>query len=551
MSTVSALSRARASLARRSWGEAYAELARADAAAPLDIDGLEMLALASYLTGRDEEATRAWTRAHHHAMELHEPRRAARQAIRIASGLMFRGETAPARGWFARAGRVLQGHETCAEQAWLHTWDAFTRMWSGDPKGAQPVFTAAAADSGPFDDPDLVTMSRLGEGMCVLLQGAVSRGLVLLDEVMVAVTSGEVSPIYAGMAYCTVIAGCIEVFDLQRARQWTTALARWCDAQPDLVPYRGNCLVHRCELLQLEGAWADAVAAAHRACELLSGPIRWDSLGSAYYQLAELHRLRGEYAAAEKTYRRAGAAGRRPEPGLALLRLAQGRIDAAAAVLHRALAETEEPPARSRLLAAYVDVMIAAGDLAAARAGAEELDRTAEVLDVAYLRAVADSAAGAVLIAEGDARSALRRLRVASATWRRFDAPYEAARAQVLIGLACRALGDPETSAMELDAARNVFAQLGAEPDVERLDGLVGRAVAPIPGGLTARELQVLTLVASGRTNRGIGRELGLSEKTVARHVHNLLTKLDVPSRAAATAYAYEHDLIEHPDTQN
>ena len=544
MTTVGVLDQARASFAQRSWGTAYQQFATADAATSLDLDDLERFALAAYLSGLDEESALAWTRAHHEAIRRDEPQRAARHAVLIGSGLMFRGETAPAMGWFARGGRVLEGCDDCAEHAWLLTWNAYAQMWGGDPAGAQPAFAESITAGQRFNDPDLLTMSRLGQGMCLVMQGHGPAGVVLLDEVMVGVTSGELSPMYAGIAYCTVIAGCSELFDLRRAREWTAALTRWCDSQPDLVPYRGNCLVHRCELMALEGAWTDAMEVARQACDYLSGPVTWDTLGSAHYQLGELQRLRGEFVEAEESYRRASEAGRRPEPGLALLRLAQGRVDVATGVLRRALDETPEPPARSRILPAYIETMIASGDVGLARAGADELGQVAELLDAPYLRALAASAEGAVLLAEGDARSALRTLRVAGSAWRVLDAPYETARVQVLAGLACRALGDPETAALELDGARKVFGQLGAKPDLERLDLLESGPRGPAHGGLTARELEVLRLLASGRTNRAIARELGLSEKTVARHVSNIFTKVGAASRAGATAYAYENRLV-------
>jgi len=284
-------------------------------------------------------------------------------------------------GWFARGGRVLEGCGPCPERAWLRIWHAFARMWGGDPEGAQPAFADSVAVGQRCHEIDLLTMSLLGQGMCLILRGHGPAGIALLDELMVAVTAGEVSPMYAGIAYCTVIAGCADLFDLRRAREWTAALTRWCDAQPDLVPYRGNCLVHRCELLQLEGAWSAALEIARQACRQLSGPVSWDTLGSAYYQLGELQRLRGEFTAAEQSYRKASEAGRQPEPGLALLRLAQGRIEVAAGVMRRAVAETREPPARSRVLPAYVEIMLASGDVAAARAGAEELGQITELLD--------------------------------------------------------------------------------------------------------------------------------------------------------------------------
>jgi DNA-binding CsgD family transcriptional regulator len=544
MRNVGVLAQARRSFAQRSWGDAYAQFATADAATPLGLDDLEKLALAAYLTGHDEESTLVWTRAHREAMRRDDPQRAARNAFLIGSGLMFRGETAPGQGWFARGERVLEGWGECPEQAWPRTWNAFVQMWGGDAEGAQPIFAESAMVGQRFNDADLLTMSRLGRGMCLVMQGQGPAGVAMLDEVMVGVTSGEVSPMYAGIAYCTVIAGCSDLFDLRRAREWTTALTRWCDSQPNLVPYRGNCLVHRCELMRLEGAWTDAMETARQACDHLSSPVKWDTLGSAYYQLGELHRLRGEFAEAEESYRKASESGHQPEPGIALLRLTQGRTDVAVAVLRRALDETQELPARARLLPAYVEIMIASGDVPSARDGANELGQIAEFLDAAYLRAVAASAMGAVLLAKGDARSALPKLRLAGSAWRGLDAPYEAARVRVLISLACSALGDPETSSMELDCARSVFEQLGARPDIERLDVLLRRPYGQTPGGLTPREVEVLRLVASGKTNRAIARELGLSEKTVARHVHNSLTKIGVPSRAAATAYTYEHGLI-------
>ena len=544
MRNVGVLAQARASFAHRSWRDAYAQFATADAATPLGLDDLEKHALAAYLIGHDEESTLVWTRAHREAIRRKDPQRAARNAFLIGSGLMFRGETAPGLGWFARGGRVLESCGECPEQAWPRTWNAFTQMWGGDAEGAQPIFAESAIIGQRFNDSDLLTMSRLGDGMCLIMRGHGPAGIAVLDEVMVAVTSGEVSPMYAGIGYCTVIAGCSDLFDLRRARDWTAALTRWCDSQPDLVPYRGNCLVHRCELLQLEGAWTDAMQVARQACDHLSGPVKWDTLGSAYYQLGELHRLRGQFAEAEESYRKASESGHQPEPGIALLRLAQGRTDVAVAVLRRALDETQEPPARARLLPAYVEIMLASGNVAAARAGASELGEIAELLDAAYMRALAASAMGAVLLAEGDARSALPKLRLAGSMWRGLDAPYEAARVRVLIGLACGSLGDPETSAMELDGARNVFERLGARSQIERLEVLLSRPYGKAPGGLTAREVQVLRLVASGKTNRAIARELGISDKTVARHVHNSLTKIGAPSRAAATAYTYEQGLI-------
>ena len=534
----------RAAFAAQSWGEAYRKLADADHETALDLDDLEQLALAAFLSGHDGAATDAWTRTHHEASRRGDPQRAARAGISILSGLIFRGDVPPGMGWLTRVARVLSDCDRCAEHAWIDIWGAFPQMFGGDPTGAEPTFAKAVEEGEGFGNVDLVTMARVGVGMCRVTRGLSTEGVALLDEAMVAVTAGEVSPMYSGIVYCSVITACSQIFDVRRASQWTMELTRWCDSQPDLVPFRGNCLVHRCEIMKLHGAWSEAFKAAEEACDELSGPVTWDTLGSAYYQLGELQRLRGEYAKADESYGKASEAGRPPEPGIALLRLAQGRPDVAAAVIRRVMDETEDPPSRSRMLPAYVEIMVATGDVASARAGAGELAEIAASLAAPYLSAVSACAAGTVLLAAGDPRSALPKLRAAAAAWRDLDAPYETARVRVMIASACRALGDAETAAREVAGARATFDQLGAAPDVERLEALEQPVDRSVPGGLSPREVEVLRLVATGLTNREIATALVLSERTVERHVSNIFAKIAVTSRAAATAYAYQRHLV-------
>jgi DNA-binding CsgD family transcriptional regulator len=525
----------------RTWGDAFDQLSAAHRAGQVDVEDLERLAVAAYMVGRDDACGDAWIEAHHAWARRGEPERAARCAFWHAIGLFFRGDLAPAMGWVARGGRLLEESDREAvEQAWRLMLTALPRLFEADAD-AYSSFADAGEIAERFADPDATMFAQLGRGHALIVQGRIADGMALLDEVMVSVTADEVAPILAGIAYCQVIALCHAVFDLRRATEWTEALTRWCDSQPDLVPFRGNCLVHRCEIFQLQGAWTDALDSARRACEWLAGPPAWDTLGSAYYQLAEIQRLRGELTEAEESYRQASVAGRDPEPGMSLLRLAQGRTDLALPAIRRALEEdAHDPVARSRLLPACVEVMLEAGAVDAARAAADELAGIAAQLDAAYLSALAADAAGAVLLADGDARAALAKLRTAQRWWRELGVPHKAARVRALIGVACRELGDDASAELEFEAARGMLEELGARPDLERLAGLAG---SPTPGGLSRRESEVLTLVAAGKTNRAIATELFISEKTVARHVSNIFTKLGLSSRAQATAYAYRHGL--------
>jgi DNA-binding NarL/FixJ family response regulator len=540
-----ALERGRAAFTAQAWADAYAGLSAADRAGPLEPDDLERLAAAGYLVGRDDESAEAWARAHQERLARDELERAARCAFWLAFGLVNRGEAARGGGWVARMRRVLaDGPPDSGERGYLRWLAAFQALLEGEVAEAMAGFEEAAALGDRFGEPDLAALGRVGVGRTLIRLGQPGPGAALLDEVMVAVETGELSPIVVGDVYCTALEGCQELFDLRRAREWTAVLTAWCAAQPDLVPYRGQCLLHRAELLALRGAWPEALEEARRAAARFLEPAGHPAAGAAAYQEAELHRLRGGLAEAEDAYRRASRWGREPQPGLALLRLAQGEGAAARAAIRRALDEAGDRPDRARLLPAFVEIALAAGDLPAARGAAGELAEAAGELDAPLLRATAAAAEGEVLLAEGDARAALAALRAAWAGWQELEAPYEAARARVGIGLACRALGDRDSAAMELDAARWAFQRLGAAPDLARLEALAGDGPAAPPGGLTAREVEVLRLVATGRTNRAIANELVLSERTVERHVSNILTKLGVPSRAAATAWAYEHRLV-------
>jgi DNA-binding CsgD family transcriptional regulator len=535
---VRAIEDARAACDSHRWGDAWRLLSEVDPA-ELDVDGLDRLATAAYLTGHDEEGFAHWTEAHQRCASSGEVHRAAHFGVRVASGLGFKGDLARCRGWIDRVARLLdEAGIDCVEQGYLEYGIGMLRIFeAGDLVGAKECFVQAGKTGARFTHRELITLARIGEGRMLVYLGEIAEGLARLDEAMVSIEARELSSISTGDAYCTVIDACAELFDLTRCRAWTDSFVRWCDTQQDLVLYRGHCFLHRAEVMGVLGPWPDALDEARRACDRLAAPLNPTVLGAAHRIEGDLLRRLGRLDEARSAYERATDFGHDSQPGLALLRVAEGRSDAADAMIRRALGEAEGPIPRARLLGAYVDIVLTT-DLAAARAAAEELCEVAAELGTPFLRAQGAAAVGSVLLAEGEPRSALLELRRAFNELNVLGAQHDAARARLLIAEACAALGDHDAAGLETRAARSTLAALTTP-------GAAGAgAGAEVPDGLTPRELDVLLLLAKGKTNRAIGEELFISEKTVASHVSHIFTKLDLTSRSAATAYAYDRGLI-------
>jgi DNA-binding CsgD family transcriptional regulator len=500
-------------------------------------------AKASLLIGKEREGLEMLARAHQAFLSLGETRAAARCAFWLGFVALLGGDVAQASGWLARAERLLEGDSDCVEKGYLFLPVGYRLVHGGKAAEAYDAFARAGTIGRQFADSDLMALALQGQGRSLIRQGDIARGVALLDEAMVAVTAGEVSALTAGGVYCSVLDACGEIFDLRRAQEWTSALERWCASQPDIVPYRGHCMVRRAEILQLHGAWEDAMLEAREACERFSHPPRVEA-GGAFYRLAELHRTRGEFDLAEKAYREASRWQRTPQPGVPLLRLAQGHIEAASLSIRRIIEEVHDLSQRVRVLDAFVEIVLAGRDVAAADVAAKELREIAHRFNAPLVHAMSARATGAVLLAQGDLKAALAELRRAWVMWCELDAPYEAARTRVLIACVCKTMEDCDAAKLELEMAAEVFLRLGAAPDLTRLKELASNKTNSEEHTLTERELQILKLIATGRTNRAIATKLSISEKTVARHVSNIFNKLGISSRAAATAFAYQHRMV-------
>ncbi|MEI9952980.1 MAG: LuxR C-terminal-related transcriptional regulator [Pseudomonadota bacterium] len=542
------VSQARESYARNAWQEAAEALLRAAETSPLLEEDRWRLAWSCGLGGRDSEMLRVLEGIYQLHAEAGKPQSAARAAFWLGFRLLGMGDFSSANGWLARAERMVEraGCE-CVEQGYLLLPEIRRQFTAGNYALAYDAAVRAERLGERFADADLRVFARNLQGRVLLRQGAFEAGLKLLDEAMLSVTQGELSPSICGLIYCSAIDTCQSAFALDRARQWTAALSRWCDAQPQLITFTGACMVSRAEILQVGGQWSEALAESERAIERYLATLGASATGEARYRQAEIQRLRGELVAAEESYREASRCGRDPQPGLALLRLAQGRADTALHAIRRAAGDVREPFRRAKLLPALIQILLANGAIEEARTASAELDELASGFGSELLQSLALHARGTVELAEGNAADAAVTLRMAFHGLLQVGAPYLAAQARVSLACACQALGDEDGAMLEAQAARVEFQSLGAMFDVAEIERLSRSADATVtlnPGGLTTRELEVLRLVAVGKTNKLIARELCLSEKTVDRHLSNILAKLAVPSRAAATAYAYEHHLL-------
>ncbi|WP_206050833.1 response regulator transcription factor [Nocardioides speluncae] len=544
------LVRARDDYERGDWTAALGVWSGADAD-QLGATELFDAATAAFLLGRREESQDLLQDCFRRFEENGDVAGTVRCAFRLAMTYASGGEPALSAGWGARAQRLLESStEPVVESGYVAFLQMFGHLSSARWADAAEAAARAVAVGRAFADPDLLALGTCSEGRLAIYGGRVADGVALLDESMVSVLAGETGVLISGHVYCTAIEGVQEIGDLGRVAEWTRALHHWCTRQPELVAFTGQCSLHRAQVMRLRGAWPEALDELDRSISRYRQMEATDAIGLAAAERGDLLRLLGRYDGAAASYELASAHGYDPQPGLAQLWAARGGLPAAVAAVRRALAEAAEPVRRIALLPGAVEVLLAAGEVEPAAEAATELDELARRLGSSALLARAAFAAAAVELARDDAAGALPYLRNARRLWAQLDGTFEVARVGVLTARALARLGDAESGQRELDAACAALTSLGAEPALAEASRAIGAAgtngtpSAELPGGLTAREGEVLRLVATGRSNAQIAAELVLSEKTVARHLSNIFGKLDVGSRTAAAAYAFEHGLL-------
>jgi DNA-binding CsgD family transcriptional regulator len=533
---------AREAYRNRRWPEAYELFVASGRPEDLAADDAGALSESAWWLGRVDDSVAAGATAFRAYVQEGRTRPAAMTAVGVAVSFLLRGDELAGRGWIGRASRLLDEDEDCPEAGYLTYFLQVEGALDGpDPDGVIAAAGRVRELGRRHSDPNLTAIGLLGEGRIRIRCGQVRTGMTLLDEAMVQVLEGDVAPDWAGNIYCHLMSACHELADLHRARLWVRATTTWLESLPAAVLFTGICRVHRSQVLLATGAWTASEREAATVCSELAG-IAALAAAEGHYQLGELARLRGDLPSAERSYRRAHQLGRSPQPGLALLRLAQGRVDAAAASARAALfAEATRPLARARLLTAAAEIALAARDLPTATDAVDELTEIATAYESPGFTAAAHQWRGAVLLAAGRHTDAIPVLHTACQEWHDLEAPYDCARVRVLLAQAYRSVGDDDDAELELTAASEVFTRLGARLDAAAL--APDRTRARRPAGLTDREAEVLTLLAAGHSNREMAAALVISERTVARHLSNIFTKLDLRSRTAVASWAHRHGM--------
>ena len=454
----------REALHRHAWHEAFEQLSAADAAEPLPPEDLELLAEASMWVGQLDNCIAVHERAHAAYLERGDRRRAGFLALLLGHDHFAKGKSSQAKGWMRRAEQLLAAEQDSIEYG--HLLRARGLM-AKDPDEALAHARAAHDIATRLGDRDLAARELQEQGKLLVAKGEVAEGLALLEDAAMTAVSGTLGPYATGDIFCSAIDACRRLADYGRASEWTDAAHQWCDRQ-GILGFPGVCRVYRAGILRLRGALTDAAREATSACEELR-PYDANSTGEAFYELGEVRLRLGDLTAAEEAFRQAHEMGRDPQPGLALLRLAEGKVEAARPAIRSALAdESRDRLSRSQLLPAEVEIALAAGDLDGARAAADELETIAAVYGTPALEAAARCMRGQVQLAVGDEAGALRGLRAGCRLWQELDAPYETARARMALAAVYQAAGDLETAALELAAARLAFERLGAALDITR-----------------------------------------------------------------------------------
>jgi ATP/maltotriose-dependent transcriptional regulator MalT len=528
-------------LNRHDWPQALALL---DAGPLTDVaaeaERLDLLGEALWWMGRIDDCTVAREHAYALFEDLAAHRRSGQVAIWIYEHHCFKGRPAIASGWLGRARRALDGDADCVEWGNLLLREAEMAHGAGDYAQAIDNATEALALGRRLHSANLEAEALQTLGRVVIDDGRPREGIAMLDEAMLLAIEGRLGPYAAGKVYCSLVGACQDLGDLHRAAEWTDATTRWSEQHPFAI-FPGLCRVKRAEVLQWRGDWVEAEREARLACEELA-ETKVGSAGSAWVEIGEIRRRLGDLDGAEAAFAKAQELCCMPTAGLALLRLAQGRVDVARALVAGTLGdEGLSRLARAKILPAAAQVAIAADDLAAAQRAADELDEIASTYDTPALKASAYLTRGRVQLAVGDADAAIHTLRHATEEWQALDVPYEAATAQLLVGEACRRTGDRDGEVVAFAAAAAAFDRLGATLDSQRIRELTSGV--EYPSGLTEREAEVLQLVAAGCTNKEIARQLLIADKTVSRHLSNIFGKTGVTTRTAAAAFAFEHGL--------